>query len=961
MPSGRRWSVMGFLWLTICVPDIIQATHPLKLYDLAHTLSEASFTGSPESAIIQLPDGKESEQNSDISSASGQRASKKQTYKPSEKSSKGSSDGSDFNDEGTDGSDEGGEPPPSQKPASADQTDATQLSVDQLVGFSAIGDVESVTGIINAFGTSLLFGLHSQSGDSALHAAVRNNQAATVQAIDEISGDKKELLWTLKNSSGHTPGQLRNSVQETGCEPRERSEEAVGISTAISEKSSEAELLDASASGNVERVQALVAKGVSPSARNDHKRTPLHLAAQHGHTELVAMFVNLSLSDGTPYTPMHSAAEGGVTEIMDLLIAHYKDVNARSAYQLTAMHMASLGGHVPAMEWLLDKGAEVMPRDEHGRTPMHLAAAEGHVPAMEWLLDKGAKVMPRDEQGLTLIHLAAAGGHVPAMEWLLDKDAEVMPRDEQGLTPMHLAAEGGHVPAMEWLLDKGAEVMPRDEQGLTPMHLAAAEGHVLAMKWLLDKGAEVMSRDEDGQTPMHFAAAEGHVPVMEWLLDKGADVGVHADYPHWRWTPLSDSCFSGHLEATKWLLGHGADMSIGRNPFNAAARGGHVNLMVWLKDNYYYRAISPDGWTAMHSAALGNQVPAMEWLLTQEQSVKTNDKKGITPMYAAAMVGSLDAMKWLEEKGADVMIRTKIGRTLMHAAAASGDVPTMEWLLSKGVCVNDQAKNSDTPLHAAIKGDPYTVVLKSTGNLDAMKWLLDHGADISTGKHPYFTAIRGGNFDIIRWLEASNYRVERSADGWTPMHESALGSDTDVMQHLLEQGGDVNAIDRNGLTPMCIAAKQGNLDAIKWLYDHGSIYRRGAPHPFLLATRHGNVEVMNWLVKHGLRFRRTHDGWTPMHEAAFMGQIPAMKCLLPLGDDVNAVNPSNHTPLYAAARGGNLEAIKWLLDHGADITKGVPPVRAAKQSGHPDVQNWFRSYQYPGHFSSKPSHERKQR
>ena len=873
-------------------------------YKKSITMGPATYR-FPVPGIMSFP-GKTPQDEKGV--AQGQGANER--HSSSQPSDKTDGTGSDFNAGDRDESDEedkGDEPPPSQKPESAHPIDTKQHSVDQLVVFSAAGDVGSVTGMINTFGQSLLFGLHSQSGDSALHAAVRNHQATTIHAIDELGSDKKERLWQLKNRSGETPKQL----QETGSLPCDRTEDIIHTNADINKKSSEDELLAAAASGNSERVQALLTQGVSPSVMNDHKRTPLHLAAQYGHAELVRMFLKLSLTEYPPYTPMHSAASGGFIDIMDLLIAHYKNVNARSANQLTAMHMASTGGHVSAMEWLFAKGAEILPRDKEDGTPMHYAAAGGYVSAMEWLFSKGAEVSPRDKEGQTPMHYAAAGGHVSAMEWLFGKGAEILPRDKGDGTPMHNAADGGHVSAMEWLFSKGSEVSPCDKHG---------------------------------RTPMYGAAAEGHMPAMEWLLAKGVDVDI--DVAAKSWSPISRACFSGHVEAAKWLLAHGADITRGRPPFHAAARGGHINLMIWLKDDPHNRIQSVNGWTAMHSAALGNQVPAMEWLLTQGESVNAKDGNGGTPIYAAAMVGSLDAMKWLAERGADVMVCNKAGRTLMHAAAASGDLPTMEWLLSKGAYIDALTQYNETPLYTAVTGEMHlqTKDLKKKGNLDAMKWLLDHGANINKGRHPYFAAIRDRHSEIIRWLETNNHSIGNDQGGWTPMHSAALGGDIGVMEHLLERGHDVNAINSRDFTPMCEAAKQGNIAAVEWLYNHGAVYRRGMPHPFLLAAQYGHIEVMNWLEKYHLRFRCTNSGRTPMHAAALNGQISAMERLLELGDNVNAVTRSLHTPLYEAAKGGNLEAIKWLLNHGADIRIGVSPHKAAKRNRYKEVYDWLLDY-----------------
>ena len=427
-------------------------------------------------------------------------------------------------------------------------------------------------------------------------------------------------------------------------------------------------------------------------------------------------------------------------------------------------------------------------------------------------------------------------------------------------------------------------------------------------------------------TPMHSAAEGGSVDVMEWLFERNANVNNVSKH----WTALSNACFSGQTEAVKWLLAHGANISLGRLPYHAAARGGHVELMKWMKDNHLHSPKSSNGWTAMHSAALGNQLPAMEWLLMQGEGIETKNKDGLTPLYAAAMTASLDAMKWLEQKGADVSVVTRNNETLMHAAAASGGLSVMEWLLSRGLSVNALTKYKQTPLCRAVAGERYTSVLKRTGNLEVAKWLLDHGA-VSRGRQtPYLEAVKQGDLEIIRWLEANNFRDDylrgrNPRGGWIAMHLAAQSGNTDVMEHLLTLGETVNVVcvqgsgaKRRFFTPLGEAVKYGNLDAAKWLYDHGAVYVRRIKPLFYLAAQSGHIKVMDWLLQHHWRCYRTLDGSTPMHAAAASyDKIETMEFLLKLGDDVNAVDKSGRTPLDIAMECKHKKIAKWLQSQGA--------------------------------------------
>ena len=84
------------------------------------------------------------------------------------------------------------------------------------------------------------------------------------------------------------------------------------------------------------------------------------------------------------------------------------------------------------------------------------------------------------------------------------------------------------------------------------------------------------------------------------------------------------------------------------------------------------------------------------------------------------------------------------------------------------------------------------------------------------------------------------------------------------------------------------------------------------------------------------------DGWTPLHLAAFFGNIDAARLLLNKGAQVNArsTNPMENLPLHAAAAGRHPGLVKLLLDHGASANArqhgGFTPLHSAAQNGDLD-------------------------
>jgi ankyrin repeat protein len=123
--------------------------------------------------------------------------------------------------------------------------------------------------------------------------------------------------------------------------------------------------------------------------------TALHLAAHHGHRQLVEALLargadlHARSRNAMENTPLHAAAAGRRAEIADLLLAHGADVRAAAA-GWTPLHLAAGNGSVELAEVLIAAGADVEARGPDGQTPLAIAVERRHDRVADLLRRHGA-------------------------------------------------------------------------------------------------------------------------------------------------------------------------------------------------------------------------------------------------------------------------------------------------------------------------------------------------------------------------------------------------------------------------------------------------------------------------------------------------------------------------------------------------------------------------------------------
>ena len=394
-----------------------------------------------------------------------------------------------------------------------------------------------------------------------------------------------------------------------------------------------------------------------------------------------------------------------------------------------------------------------------------------------------------------------------------------------------------------------------------------------AVRALLLQGVDVNAPQVDGMTALHWAVYHDDLETTKLILAAGAQVEAGNRYGV---SPLSLACQNGNAAVVELLLAAGADP-------NTTLPGGETVLM-----------------TAARTGKLG----PVKALITRGADVNAQERKGQTALMWAAADGHAAAVDALIEAGADFRTPLKSGFTPLFFAVRAGRTEVVFRLLEAGADVNEVMQPRRRSGRGPRDGTSPLILAVENGHFELALALLQAGADANDDRCG-FTALHA-----ITWV-----RKPIRGDGDPPPLGSGKLTSLEFVRQLVSHGADVNA--RHG----------------KYNAGSGRLDRTDAT-PFLLASETGDVPLMRLLVELGADpLLPNADHCTPLLAAAGVGvlgngdesagtedeAIEAVRLLLELGADINAVDDQGKSAMHGAAYKSWARLVQFLADNGADI------------------------------------------
>jgi ankyrin repeat protein len=435
---------------------------------------------------------------------------------------------------------------------------------------------------------------------------------------------------------------------------------------------------------------------------------------------------------------------------------------------------------------------------------------------------------------------------------------------------------------------------------------ASTHGHLESVELLIQSGADInaLSVSPERFTPAMYAAVMGHAEVLQTLLSHGAKFeGVSADGD----TILELAMARGHLATTKILLEAlgGPDYpkdSIALQMATAPSKTGLRPVMTAVSTMYRYINSNPT-----NAEGLG----WIRWVL-DEGGELVRSRAMCNMLYAAIMDRDPGVVAELLRLGADPNMAGFIGFTPLHSSVDTGNLEVIKTLLAVGADPAKLSKHTGrgcgvTPLDCAISrfgfdSEEDTAVidmLLASGRCKVMK-----GEEaLSTAFACVVSEFDGESGAVARDLafrmldSILDVNDHRSEDGSTLMHVAVHYNQKDLIDALRRKGADINAGDKDGLSPL-LAACRMDVERVNFLI-----------------TRCANVSAV------------TKHGQGALHIAAECGQVEVLRFLLDLdladeeSLDINAVDDAGYTPLIVAIVESQEDTALFLLERGASVSQ----------------------------------------
>ena len=472
----------------------------------------------------------------------------------------------------------------------------------------------------------------------------------------------------------------------------------------------------------------------------------------------------------------------------------------------------------------------------------------------------------------------------------------------------------GELTIVKDILENRDTLLVPDENGQTALYAACIGNHLEIINVLIDCGYDVNHQDNDGKTVLHIAF-ENHIPdLAQTLIDQfSANTDIRDVH---NWTPLHTAIDKGYFSYSKELSKKFLHQDVGTEV----------------------------SWIQLYAACFQENTQDVQFLLNANTDVNHFSSAVYTSLLIAVTKGNIDIVTLLLDQDANVHSVTVDGKTPLHIAVDKGDETIIKKLLTHEADPSLKDAPGNTSLHLAVrvKGGAKTVIQKTGSkkisllpascyicSIQTVQAIIDHCADVNTVNNRgqtalWFACLDGQESFVKILLDAGADPSLADRHGDSCLHAAVHGQcSTETIQKIVDHGTQLNAVNKDGATPLLLACSAAQAEAVRVLLnakaDPNIAYADGDACLHAAVAANCSKEIIEEIINYGGEVNALNKrGRTALLLGCFYRQMDSVKVLLEAGADPAIVDEEGFSCLHAAIDGYcSKDILQALIDHGA--------------------------------------------